>query len=148
VEEWLQAQDRPVNFRNPMLTSVTSGWWCYNSVQEKLSRYCYADTRGRENIKPRCSWHWPKPLFTPGKGPRLYLLDRRLGGPFVLVWTKRLEDKSCVSAEKRTPVVQSVLRHYSNWSAILIFYFWKIRTIWRIVKYADFNWVLTSHVRV
>jgi hypothetical protein len=56
----------------------------------------------------------PRPRFTPGKGP-WYPLYRRLGGPQSwLVWTQRLEKKkSFTSAGDRTPVVQSVVRHYT-----------------------------------
>jgi hypothetical protein len=31
-----------------------------------------------------------------------------------LVWTQRLEGKSCTSAGDRTPVVQSVVRYYTD----------------------------------
>jgi hypothetical protein len=33
-----------------------------------------------------------------------------------LVWTQRLEEKSIVSAGNRTPVVQPVVRHYTDWA--------------------------------
>jgi hypothetical protein len=32
------------------------------------------------------------------------------------VWTQRLGEKSSASAEDRTPVVQSVVRHYTDWA--------------------------------
>jgi hypothetical protein len=46
----------------------------------------------------------------PGKEPR-YPLDRRALEP---VWTQRLEEKSSASVGDRTPVVQSVVRHYTD----------------------------------
>jgi hypothetical protein len=33
-----------------------------------------------------------------------------------LVWTQTLEEKSFVSAGDRTPVIQSVVRHYTDWA--------------------------------
>jgi hypothetical protein len=53
----------------------------------------------------------PGCALPPGKGPR-YPLDRRLGGPLEPVWMQRLEEKSSVG--DRTPVVQSVVRHYTD----------------------------------
>jgi hypothetical protein len=48
----------------------------------------------------------------PGKDP-WYPLDRRLGGP--QSWSgHRLEEKSFASAGDRTPVVQSVVRYYTE----------------------------------
>jgi diphthamide biosynthesis methyltransferase len=43
-----------------------------------------------------------------------FVLDRRLGGSQELVWTQTLEEKSFTSAEDRTLVVQSVVRHYTD----------------------------------
>jgi hypothetical protein len=54
------------------------------------------------------------PCFTPGKDPR-YPLDRRLSGAQELVWTQRLE-KSALPLGDRTPVVQYVVRHYTDWA--------------------------------
>jgi hypothetical protein len=42
-------------------------------------------------------------------------LDRRLGRSQELVWTQRLEEKSSASAGDRTPVVQSLVRQYTDW---------------------------------
>jgi hypothetical protein len=33
-----------------------------------------------------------------------------------LVWTQRLEEKFFASARNRTPVTQSVVRHYTDWA--------------------------------
>jgi hypothetical protein len=44
-----------------------------------------------------------------------YPLDRRLGG-LQLICTHCLEEKFFSSAGDRTPVVQSVVRHYADWS--------------------------------
>jgi hypothetical protein len=45
-----------------------------------------------------------------------YSLDRRLGGAPEPVWTQRLEEKSSAPVGDRTPVVQSVVRHYTDWA--------------------------------
>jgi hypothetical protein len=34
------------------------------------------------------------------------------------VWAQRLEEKSSASIGDRTPVVQSVFRHYTDWAAL------------------------------
>jgi hypothetical protein len=59
--------------------------------------------------------HAPAALYPRGRDPR-YPLDRRLGGPQSRVWTQGLEEKSSVSVGDRTPVVQSVVRHYTDWA--------------------------------
>jgi hypothetical protein len=51
-------------------------------------------------------------LYTRGKDTR-YPLDRKLGWP-ELVSTQRLEERSFASAGDRTPVVQSVVKHYTQ----------------------------------
>jgi hypothetical protein len=56
--------------------------------------------------------HAPAALYPRGKDPR-YPLDRTLGGPQP-VWPQRLDENSSVSVGDRTPVVQSVVRHYTD----------------------------------
>jgi hypothetical protein len=59
-------------------------------------------------------WGWvvsvtPRPRFTHMKGvPTRWASE--------LVWTQRLEQKSLASVGNRTPVVQSVVRHYTDWA--------------------------------
>jgi hypothetical protein len=60
-------------------------------------------------------YHAPAALYPRGKNPR-YPLDRMLGGPPEPVWMQRLEEKSSASVGDQTPVVQSVVRHYTDWA--------------------------------
>jgi hypothetical protein len=53
-------------------------------------------------------------LYPRGKDPR-YPLYRRLGGPQSRSG-HRLEEKSSAFVGDRTPVVQSVVRHYTDWA--------------------------------
>jgi hypothetical protein len=57
----------------------------------------------------------PRPRFTPGKEPTVPIVQEA-GWASELVWTQRLEEKSFVCAGERTPVVQSVVRHYTDWA--------------------------------
>jgi hypothetical protein len=57
----------------------------------------------------------PRPCFTPG--------ERTSGTHWIGGWvgpeparTQRLEEKSCAFDGDRTPVVQSVIRHYTDWA--------------------------------
>jgi hypothetical protein len=61
----------------------------------------------------------PGRALPPGKGPR-YPLYRRLGRP------QRLEEKSSVSVGDRTPVVQSVVRQYTDWATFFKYAGWDI----------------------
>jgi hypothetical protein len=55
--------------------------------------------------------HAPATLYPQGKGPGA----RRIGGSVGLSWsTQRLREKFSASAEDRTPVVQSVVRHCTD----------------------------------
>jgi hypothetical protein len=55
--------------------------------------------------------HAPAALYSRKKDPRL---DRRLGGPQSCSEHKRLEEKFFASARDRTPLIQSVVRHYTD----------------------------------
>jgi hypothetical protein len=65
----------------------------------------------------------PRPLFTPGS----HWLEAGLVTE--LVWTQRLEEKSCASAEDRTPGVQFVVRQYIYWATSAVFIFIIIRIV-------------------
>jgi hypothetical protein len=60
--------------------------------------------------------HAPAALYRRGKDPR-YPLDRKEAGwapeP---VWTQGLEEKSSAPVGDRTPIVQAVVRHYTDWA--------------------------------
>jgi hypothetical protein len=45
-----------------------------------------------------------------------YPLDRRLGGPQNRSGRRGLEEKSFAPVEDRTPIVQPVVRHYTDWA--------------------------------
>jgi hypothetical protein len=55
----------------------------------------------------------PRPRFTPEKGPPVPIVQEAGWAP-ELVWMQRLEEKSSASVGDRTPVVQSVVRHYKD----------------------------------
>jgi hypothetical protein len=57
----------------------------------------------------------PRPRFTPWDWTRRYPLYRAGWAP-ELVWTQRIEEKSSASVGDRTPVVQSVVTHYTDWA--------------------------------
>jgi hypothetical protein len=56
--------------------------------------------------------HAPAALYPEERAPGTHC-TRGWVGP--RVWTQRLEEKSSASVEDRTPVVQSVVRHYTAW---------------------------------
>jgi hypothetical protein len=55
----------------------------------------------------------PRSRFTPQKGPSAPIVQEA-GWASELVWIQRLEEKSLALARDRTPVVQSVVRHYTD----------------------------------
>jgi hypothetical protein len=55
--------------------------------------------------------HAPAALY-PGKGPPIPI-EEEAGWAPEPVWTQRLEEKSSVPVGDRTPIVQSVVRHYT-----------------------------------
>jgi hypothetical protein len=57
----------------------------------------------------------PRPRFGPGKGPLVHIVQEA-GWTSEPVWTQGWEEKSFASAGDRTPVVQSVVRHYTAWA--------------------------------
>jgi hypothetical protein len=57
--------------------------------------------------------HAPAVLYPRGKDP-WYPLDRRLRGAAEPIWTQGLGEKSSASVGDRTPIVQPVVRHYTD----------------------------------
>jgi hypothetical protein len=53
--------------------------------------------------------------LSPGKGPPV-LTGQEARWVQEPVWTQRLKEKSSASVGDRTPVVQSVVRHYTDWA--------------------------------
>jgi hypothetical protein len=56
----------------------------------------------------------PCPRFTPGKKNPVPI-GEEAGWASEPVWTQRLKEKSFASAGDRNPVIQSVVRHYTDW---------------------------------
>jgi hypothetical protein len=59
--------------------------------------------------------HAPAALYPPGKGPPAPIVQEAGWAPEP-VWTQRLEEKSSASVGDQTPVVHSVVRHYTDWA--------------------------------
>jgi hypothetical protein len=57
----------------------------------------------------------PGRALPPGKGPPVPIVQEA-GWALEPVWTQRLEEKSSVPAGDRTPVVQPVVRHFTDWA--------------------------------
>jgi hypothetical protein len=57
----------------------------------------------------------PHPHFAPGKWPPIPILQEAGWAPEP-VWTQKLEEKSFAPSGDQTPVVQSVVRHYTAWA--------------------------------
>jgi hypothetical protein len=55
----------------------------------------------------------PGRAVPPGKGPPVPIVQEAGWAPEP-VWTQRREEKSSASVGDRTPVVQSVVRHYTD----------------------------------
>jgi hypothetical protein len=60
-----------------------------------------------------CEWSPSRPgrALPSGKGPQVPI-GQEAGWVLEPIWTQRLEEKSFAPARDRTPVVQSVVRHY------------------------------------
>jgi hypothetical protein len=61
--------------------------------------------------------HTPAALLPPRKVP-LVPIWQEAGWAPEPVWTKRLEEKSFAFVGDRTPVVQSLVRHYTDWAIL------------------------------
>jgi hypothetical protein len=57
----------------------------------------------------------PGRALPPGKGSPVHIVQETGWAPEP-VWTQRLEEKSSASVGDRTPVVQPVVRHYTDWA--------------------------------
>jgi hypothetical protein len=67
-------------------------------------------------------WGWvvsitPRPRFTPPGKERPVPIVQEAGWAPEPVWMQKLEEKSSsASAGDRTPIVKSVVRHYTDWA--------------------------------
>jgi hypothetical protein len=59
--------------------------------------------------------HASAALYPRGKDPPIPIAQKA-SWALEPVWTQRLEEKFCASVGDRTPVVQSVVRHYTDWA--------------------------------
>jgi hypothetical protein len=59
--------------------------------------------------------HASAALLPPGKGPTVPIVQEA-GWASEPVWTQRLEEKSSASVGDRTPIVQPVVSHYTDWA--------------------------------
>jgi hypothetical protein len=64
--------------------------------------------------------HAPAALYPRGKDPRYpgtpVPIGQEAGWASEPVWTQGLEEKSSASVGDRTPIVQPVVRHYTDWA--------------------------------
>jgi hypothetical protein len=58
----------------------------------------------------------PGRALPPEKGPPVPIVQEARWAPEP-VWTHRLGEKSSAPVGDRTPIVQSVVRHYTDWAA-------------------------------
>jgi hypothetical protein len=61
----------------------------------------------------------PGRAFTPGQGPQVPIVQEAGCAPEP-VWTQRIEEKSFAPAGDRSPVVQPVVRLYTDWATRLL----------------------------
>jgi hypothetical protein len=96
------------------------------TVKVKLSRYTpWRRLEGRRysfysfSISALDWGEWsasrPGRALPQGKGPPVPTVQEAGWTP-ELVWTQRIEEKPSASVGDRTPVVQSVVRHYTDWA--------------------------------
>jgi hypothetical protein len=74
----------------------------------RYSSYSFAVLDGGEWLASR-----PGRALPPGKGPPVPIVQEAGWAPEP-VWTQGLEEKSSTSVGDRTPVVQSVVRYYTD----------------------------------
>jgi hypothetical protein len=60
-------------------------------------------------------YHAPAALYPRGKDPPVPI-GQEAGWALEPIWKQRLEEKSSASVKDRTPVVQSVVSHYTDWA--------------------------------
>jgi hypothetical protein len=96
-------------------------------IKVKLSRYTPWKHMEWEEVYSSCSfltlaldggeWSASRPgrALPPGKGPPVPIVQEAGWTP-ESVWTQRLEEKSSACVGEPTPVVQSVVRHYTAWA--------------------------------
>jgi hypothetical protein len=95
------------SFHSMLKQSRYTPWW-------RLGEWRYSSYSFFNSALDGGEWSAPRPgRALPWGKDTQYPLDRRLGGPQSRSG-HRLEEKSLASAWDRTPVVQSVLRHYTD----------------------------------
>jgi hypothetical protein len=90
-------------------------WWCLGEKEVYTSYPSLTSAlEGGELLASR-----PGRALPPVKEPPVPTVQETGWAPEP-VWTQRLEEKSSASVGDRTPVVQSVVRHYIYWNIIII----------------------------
>jgi hypothetical protein len=122
----------PVGFFSPPpQTHAMLFWCCTQKCKKKKKKYSDPATRHGcawgQKSKPlllilNLGTRWgewlasrPGRALPPGKGPPVPIVQEAGWAPEP-VWTQRLEEKSSASVGDRIPVVQSVVRHYTDWA--------------------------------
>jgi hypothetical protein len=85
----------------------------YRHVGDKRERKCNSYsflTSALDVVSGQC--HAPAALYLRETIP--VPIGQEIGWASWLVWSQRLEEKSVTSAGDRTPVVQRVVRHYTD----------------------------------
>jgi hypothetical protein len=92
--------------------------------------------------------HAPAALYPPGKEPPVPI-GQEAGWAPEPAWTHRLEEKSSASVGDRTPVIQSVVSHYTDWATpaphIGMCMYTYIHTHARTHTYIHFLLYITTH---
>jgi hypothetical protein len=104
---------------------------CYSSTPFAIYAHqyiapWYEDSTTTESIAPTHSWprHWMGWVVSVTLRPRFTLVPMgwESGWASELFWTQGLERKFFTSSGDRTPIVQSVVRHYTDWATRLTQY--------------------------
>jgi hypothetical protein len=77
-------------------------------------------------------------LYPPGKGPPVPI-EQEAGWAPEPVWMQRLEEKSSASVGDWTPVVQSVVRHYTDWATPAHKYLYVDTYLWLCIVLHPFH---------
>jgi hypothetical protein len=120
---WIRTHDpsnQPANTHASDCTATLTG------KKESCTATCYEGAWGERRYSSYSyltsaldggEWSASRPgcALPPGKGPPVPT-GQEAGWVPKPVWTQRLEEKSSASVGDRTPVVQSVVRHYTDWA--------------------------------
>jgi hypothetical protein len=91
------------------------------STEAQLGERRYSSNSFLTSAREGGEWSASRPgrALPPGKQPSVPIVQEAGWVPEP-VWTQGLEEKSSASDGDRTPAVQSVVRHYTDWATRLI----------------------------